>query len=242
MLSAAAVDLLLLGTLPYVAFAVFFIFTIERYRARSFTYSSLSSQFLENRQHFWGMVPFHYGILVVLAGHVVGLLIPRTVLAWNSRPLRLYVLEVTALVFGVLTTVGLGALIARRATNDRLRTVTSTGDWIILALLMAQVAGGVTIALFYPWGSSWYAALGAPYLWSIARMHPDVALVATLPWPAKFHIINAFLIVAVFPFTRLVHILVIPNPYLWRKPQVVRWLGPVPRAVKNSPAARTGFR
>ena len=228
--SAAAVDGLLLGTLPYVAFAVFFILTIQRYRGRSFTYSSLSSQFLENRQHFWGMVPFHYGILVVLAGHLVGLLIPRSVLAWNSRPVRLYVLEITALVFGVLTLLGLAALIGRRASNRRLRTVTSTGDWIILALLMAQVAGGVLIALLYPWGSSWYAALGAPYLWSIVRLHPDVSLVGPLPWLIKFHIINAFLIVAVFPFTRLVHILVVPNPYLWRKPQVVRWQGPAPQA------------
>lgn len=46
-------------------------------------------------------------------------------------------------------------------------------------------------------------------------------------------IVNAFLIVAVFPFTRLVHILVIPNPYLWRKPQVVRWHGPSPEAARD---------
>jgi len=133
----------------------------------------------------------------------------------------------------MLTVIGLAALIGRRASNGRLRTVTSVGDWLILALLMAQVGGGVLIAVLYPWGSSWYAALGAPYLWSIVRLHPDVALVAALPWPIKFHIINAFLIVAVFPFTRLVHILVIPNPYLWRKPQVVRWHGPAPDAAKN---------
>jgi nitrate reductase gamma subunit len=47
--------------------------------------------------------------------------------------------------------------------------------------------------------------------------------VSAAPWPVKLHIVNAFFLVAVFPFTRLVHILVIPNPYLWRKPQVVRW-------------------
>ncbi len=46
-----------------------------------------------------------------------------------------------------------------------------------------------------------------------------------MPHMVKLHIINAFVIVGFFPFTRLVHILVIPNPYLWRKPQVVRWYG-----------------
>jgi len=37
--------------------------------------------------------------------------------------------------------------------------------------------------------------------------------------------VNAWLIVAAFPFTRLVHVLVTPLMYLWRKPEVVRWYG-----------------
>jgi nitrate reductase gamma subunit len=44
-----------------------------------------------------------------------------------------------------------------------------------------------------------------------------------MPHFVKLHIVTAFLLIGFFPFTRLVHILVIPNPYLWRKPQVVRW-------------------
>ena len=58
---------------------------------------------------------------------------------------------------------------------------------------------------------------------SLATFSPEVAYVAALPWLVKLHIVNAFLIIAVFPFTRLVHILVVPNPYLWRRPQVVIW-------------------
>ncbi len=46
-----------------------------------------------------------------------------------------------------------------------------------------------------------------------------------MPWLVKLHIVLAFLTIGFFPFTRLVHVLVIPNPYLWRKPQVVRWYG-----------------
>jgi len=55
--------------LPYVALFTFFLVTILRYRSQSFTYSSLSSQLLENKKHFWTMVPFHYGILFVLLEH-----------------------------------------------------------------------------------------------------------------------------------------------------------------------------
>jgi nitrate reductase gamma subunit len=46
-----------------------------------------------------------------------------------------------------------------------------------------------------------------------------------MPFLVKFHIVNAYLVIGYFPFTRLVHVLVVPNPYLWRKPQVVRWYG-----------------
>ncbi len=216
-------DPLLFVALPYVALFTFFLVTIQRYRRQKFTYSSLSSQFLENRRHFWAMVPFHYGILGVLGGHILGLLIPQTVLLWNSAPLRLYVLEVTGLALGLLTLVGLVSLIARRLATNHVRVVTSVSDWVLYALLLAQVGSGVSLAVFYPWGSSWYASSAAPYLWSIVTLHPDIGFISAAPWVVKLHVVNAFLLVAVFPFTRLVHILVVPNPYLWRKPQVVRW-------------------
>jgi nitrate reductase gamma subunit len=214
---------LLFGVLPYLALFVFFLATIQRYRTQPFTYSSLSSQFLENRLHFWTVVPFHYGILLVLAGHLAAFLLPRQILSWNSNPLRLLLLESTALIFGLLTLVGLGAAILRRLTVAKVSRVTSGGDWVLYAMLLVQVASGVAIALLYPWGSSWFAALAAPYLWSIVKLHPHVEYVAALPWLVKLHIIDAYAVIGYFPFTRLVHALVMPNPYLWRKPQVVRW-------------------
>jgi nitrate reductase gamma subunit len=216
---------LLFSVLPYVALFTFLLVTIQRYRARAFTYSSLSSQFLENRQHFWALVPFHYGIIILLFGHLIGLLIPRTVLAWNSHPLRLYVLEVSALAFGVLTLVGLLSLVTRRMRVNKVRVTTSLVDWIVYALLLIQVISGIGTAVLYPWGSSWYAAAAAPYLQSIFLLQPEISYVVGMPWLAQLHIVNAFVIITLFPFTRLVHILVVPNPYLWRKPQVVRWYG-----------------
>jgi len=216
-------DQLLFNIFPYLAFFTFFLVTIRRYRSRGFTYSSLSSQFLENQQHFWALVPFHYGILVVLTGHFAAFLIPRGILLWNSHPLRLYILEATALVFGILTLVGLGASIIRRFTVGKVKTATSPVDWLLLTLLMIEVIAGVAMALFYPWGSSWFAATAAPYLWSLLTLNPDIGYVTPMPWLVKLHIVNAYLLILLFPFTRLVHILVIPNPYLWRKPQVVRW-------------------
>ena len=220
-----ALDQFLFIALPYVCLFTFLLMTIYRYRHQSFSYSSLSSQFLENKQHFWAVVPFHYGILAVTAGHVIAILIPRSILAWNSHPLRLYVLEISALACGLLTLIGLISIIIRRGAMTRIRKVTSVSDWILFAMLLVQTASGVAIALFHPWGSSWFATNMSPYLWSIFKLNPDISFITAMPYMVKLHIVLAFLTVGFFPFTRLVHLLVIPNPYLWRKTQVVRWYG-----------------
>jgi nitrate reductase gamma subunit len=216
-------DQFLFVALPYVCLFTFFLMTIYRYRAQSFSYSSLSSQFLENKHHFWAVVPFHYGILVITAGHFLAFLIPRQLLAWNSVPWRLFVLEISALAFGILTLIGLVGVIVRRMSSSKVRMVTTPTDWILFLMLLVQTASGVSLALFYPWGSAWFATNMSPYLWSILKLGPDVTFVAAMPALVKLHIVLAFLTIGFFPFTRLVHVLVIPNPYLWRKPQVVRW-------------------
>ncbi len=211
--------------LPYLAVSIFLVGTIMRYRKAPFTYSSFSSQFLENKQHFWGLVPFHYGIVVVLVGHIVAFLVPGQVLAWNSRPLRLYILEVSALAFGLLALVGLCGAIVRRLKFSKVRAVTSRMDWIVFVLLLVQLLSGVYTAAFHPWGSSWFAAAVAPYLWSLVKLNPNLGFIMALPLAVKFHIVMAYVLIGITPFTRLVHILVAPTPYFWRRNQVVRWYG-----------------
>ncbi|HQZ40179.1 MAG TPA: respiratory nitrate reductase subunit gamma [Vicinamibacterales bacterium] len=218
-----AFDLLLFAILPYVSLVVFFLGTVGRYWNRPFSYSSYSSQFLENRFHFWGLVPFHYGILTVIAGHIVAFLVPRSILLWNSQPLRLYILEASALAAGLLTLVGLVGIIVRRLGEPKVKVVTTRMDWTVYALLLVQVITGVLVAVFHPWGSSWFAAAVTPYLLSLLTFNPVLAFLAAMPFLVKLHFVTAFLLIGVFPFSRLVHILVVPNPYLWRRPQVVRW-------------------
>jgi nitrate reductase gamma subunit len=220
-----SLDTLLLVVFPYIAGAVFLLVSIQRYRGKMFTYSSLSSQFLENQHHFWALVPFHYGIVALTLGHLIGFLLPAEVLSWNSNALRLYVLEVSALMFGLLTFVGLVGLIVRRVRDPKLRIVTSRADRIVLSILLLNVFSGLYVALFHGWGSSWFASSATPYLWSLLTLSPDASSISAMPFMVKSHIVMAWVLVAVFPFTRLVHVLVVPNHYLWRRPQVVRWYG-----------------
>lgn len=229
----AGLDGFLFGVLPYLSLAVFFLVTVQRYRQEKFSYSSLSSQLLENRLHFWGSVPFHYGLLTVLAGHVVAFALPRTLLAWNGTPWRLYVLETTALAAGLLTLFGLHHVIVRRIADAKVRRVTSAADWIVYGLLAVQVVSGILTAFVHPWGSSWFASAVTPWLWSLAKLSPEMERVAAMPLLFKVHVVNAWLLIGFFPFTRLVHVLVVPNPYLWRKPQLVVWNRPRPGAERG---------
>ncbi|HAX85518.1 MAG TPA: hypothetical protein DCY91_04430 [Cyanobacteria bacterium UBA11370] len=60
---------------------------------------------------------------------------------------------------------------------------------------------------------------------SLFLFNPDLSLVATLPVMVKVHIVGAFCLVLLLPFTRLVHFLSVPLQYVWRllRPHL-RWL------------------
>lgn len=100
-------------------------------------------------------------------------------------------------------------------------------------MLSFQIVTGLWVALTLRWGSSWYAQAVVPYLRSIFLFQPDVQRMVELPLIARLHVIGAFVLFAAFSWTRLVHALVAPVPYLWRPLQVVIWNRP--RA--NRPAA-----
>ncbi len=208
---------------PYAAILVFIIGLALRYRNRGFTISSLSSQFLEGRKLFWGIVPFHVGLLVILTGHLLAFLVPSAILAWNGDPVRLIILEVSAFIFGLSVLAGLISLIWRRFTDVRVKIVTTPMDVAIELLLLAQIILGCWVALGYRWGASWFAADLTPYLWSLFTLTPETEAVYALPWVIKLHIFGAFLLIFMVPFTRLAHIFVAPLHYITRPYQQVMW-------------------
>lgn len=218
-----ALNTVLFVAFPYVAVIVFVLGVAYRLKRKGFTVSSLSSQFLEGKKLFWGSVPFHIGILVVFLGHLTAFMLPRATLAWNSIPVRLIILEVTAFTFGLTVLIGLASLMWRRITNPRIRAVTTSTDIGIELLLLAQVILGCWIALGFRWGASWFAADLSPYLWSLVKLRPETGAVFALPWVIKLHIVGAFAIVFMVPFSRLIHFVVAPLHYIGRPYQQVMW-------------------
>ena len=215
---------LLFGVMPYVLLVLGIAGTIYRYNSNKFSWSSQSSQFLENRQLFFGSFPWHYGIMLVLLGHIIGFLTPGSILAWNSAPVRLYILEISGLALGFLALFGLLTLTYRRLTNNRVKALTTSWDVLVLIILLIQVVTGLGTAILYRWGSNWYAASAVPWMWSVLTLNPNVEYVANLPLITKAHIFNALVFIGLIPFTRLAHFFVINiYKYLWRPYQVVRW-------------------
>lgn len=216
-------DLILFAVFPYVAVALAIAVGIYRYAIDRYSWSSQSSQFLESRALFWGSVPWHYAILLILLAHLLAFLFPAGWGALMGKPLRLYFLEISGMALGLATVIAIALLIVRRAANERIATVTSVVDWFLLAALLIQVATGVWIAFTLRWGSVWYLHTAAPWLWSLVKFDPQVQYLAVLPWVVKVHAVNAFVLIALFPFSRLVHVVSVPLTYLARPYQVVVW-------------------
>lgn len=216
-------DVLLFGALPYVALTLFVIVTVARYRVAPYSFSTLSSQFMETNQLFWGSVPFHVGLGILFFGHLTAFLMPQQLTIWNSMPLRLFILESSALAAALLTLFGLVALLIRRGGAARLRVATSKMDVVVYLALFYMVCSGIWVSTTVRWGSGWATHTLAPYLWSVFMLSPEIDRVVQLPLAVKFHVVGAWTLVALFGFTRLVHALVAPVPFLWRPAQQVIW-------------------
>ena len=217
------IDQILFGIFPYVAIALAVSGGLYRYFVDRYSWSSQSSQFLENRALYWGSVPWHYAILVVLLAHFLAFLFPS---GWGEllgRPVRLYLMEVTGMALGVTAVLSVVLLLGRRAMNSRVTAVPSAIDWLVLASLLLQVATGVTIAATLRWGAVWYLHIVVPWLWSLITLHPQVQYLSVMPAVVKVHAVNAFVLLALFPYSRLVHIVSVPLTYLARPYQVVVW-------------------
>jgi len=215
---------LLFVIFPYISLFIAIGVTIYRSIYRPFSISSLSSQLLERKYLFWGSISFHWGVTIILTGHLIAIFLPQSILLWNAQPLRLYLLEFTGIGLGVWASLGMLVLIWRRVTVSRVRAVSTPMDYVVVLLTLVSLVTGVIIATYYRWGSYWFTGIFTPYIWSILTFRPDAAALAPLPFTIKLHVFNFFLLALAFAFSRLVHIITWPLGYLLRPWQIVVWL------------------
>lgn len=221
------VNFLLFGVFPYIALSVLFIGTLVRYEREQYSWKASSSQLLEKKQLRRGSNPFHIGILGIFLGHFVGLLTPNAV--WHALGITPQMKQMVAIVagglFGFLCLYGLVILIHRRLTYPAVRASSSMMDITILWLLLAQLVLGlatITVSVGHLDGIEMLKLMG--WAQHIVSFDPQMAvgLISDAHWIFKLHVTLGLIIFAVFPFSRLVHMLSVPVKYFFRNYQVVR--------------------
>jgi len=216
-------NIVLFMLFPYAALSSAIVVTAIRVVFLPYSVSSLSSQLLEGKKLYWGSISFHFGIGIVLLGHLVALLFPAGLALWNSVPVRLYILGLTGLILGLWALAGLLILLWRRLGDRRVRVVTSPMDILVLFLLLVSIITGLSASVSYRFGHYWFTGAFTPYLRSIFELRPKPELVMQLPLLMRIHALNAFVLISLFPFSRLIHIITVPLTYLIRPRQVVIW-------------------
>ena len=174
-------DNILFGQLPYVLIITAIVGTIYRFTNNQYSWSSVSSQFLENKILFVGSFPWHFGIILILLMHILAIFIPGTLLAWNSVPIRLYILELRGAHTRLADGRGSRCFIYRRLTDSRVRALTSSWDVLVLIILAIQILTGIGNAVLYKWGSNWYAARLFRGYGRSSRFSPTWRFVQSLP-------------------------------------------------------------
>jgi nitrate reductase gamma subunit len=215
-------DIFLWIVIPYVAIAIFVVGHVWRYRRDQFGWTTRSNQLLERRLLKWGSPLFHYGALAAIGGHILGIVIPKSFTNAIGIHEHVYHLisAIAGTIAGVVCLVGLLILIYRRATVRRVAVTTSYVDLLVYALLLFVIGIGLAATVFH---NALGAGNGYDYRHTVAiwfrgvfALQDHAQLMASAPLIYQIHTLAAWAIIALWPFSRLVHAWSIPLQYIGR--------------------------
>jgi nitrate reductase gamma subunit len=229
----ASLNHVLFGWYPYLCLTTFLVGSLLRFEREQYTWKAGSSQLLRRKQLVLGSTLFHVGVLVIFAGHFVGLLTPIAVFDFFGigHGFKQGMAIVLGGVAGLMCLVGIALLTHRRLFDARIRATSSFADTAILLILFAQLLLGlatIPVSLGHMDGHEMVKFM--TWAQGILTLQPGVsAEVADVHPIFKAHLMLGMTIFLVFPFTRLVHAWSAPVWYLGRKGyQIVRTKRPQP--------------
>ncbi|GAA0307880.1 respiratory nitrate reductase subunit gamma [Streptomyces polychromogenes] len=234
-------DLLLWGVFPYVSVALLLAGLVWRARYDAFGWTTHSSQLHESRLLRIGSPLFHFGMAFVVAGHVVGLLIPMSwtdAVGLDDHAYHLMAVS-TGAVAGVAAAAGIGVLVWRRLRTPAVRKARVRGDRLMYAVLLGALALGLTATVLNSTGQTdGYNYREGVSVWfrGLFALSPDYRLMAAAPLAFRLHVLFGFTLFALIPYSRLVHMFSAPLKYLFRPFVVYRRRDP--RLTSNRPDRR----
>ena len=219
-------QIFLFGIYPYIALVVAILGTWARFDLSQYSWKAHSSQMLRKKNMRLASNLFHVGIIVVLLGHLFGMLTPHFIYeTFISAAQKQILAVVVGGIAGMVCWVGMVMLMWRRFTDDRISNTSSFSDKLVLVLLFIQLNLGL-ISIFTS-----MKHLDGLTMMNLAGWAQDITILR--PWQAAARIEQASLIyqlhmalgitlIMIFPFTRLIHIISAPVWYLGRRYQIVR--------------------
>jgi nitrate reductase gamma subunit len=213
-------QLVLYVVLPYVSLTVFLLGHVWRYRSDQFGWTSRSTELYEKKMLLLGSPIFHYGTLMAIAGHALGLLIPASwtqAIGLSETPYT-YLSMVAGSTAGVLVVIGLLVLTFRRTARERVRQETTAVDLAAFTTLWVMILLGTYLTIGYNILGPGYNYRPTISLWmrGIFGFQPDVSHMSGVPLAYQIHVSLAWVYLALFPFTRFVHFWSVPVWYLTR--------------------------
>lgn len=227
---------------PYIALLVFAGGLVWRYRNDKFGWTTRSSQIYESKLLRIGGPMFHFGILMAIVGHAMGLIIPKL---WTDKVIDQHGYHMMAvgggITAGVLVSVGFLILAYRRFTVKTVRNATTASDKLLYLVLAVTIFFGMWNTISTALSDAYNYREGvSPWFRSIFTFQPDAGLIADAPFQFQAHAFMAFVIILILPFTRLVHILSAPVFYLTRPYIVFRSRGASVQSANPSAHAPKG--
>ena len=219
-------QIFLFGVYPYVALTIAIIGTWVRFDLSQYSWKTGSTQMLRSKNMRLASNLFHVGIIVVLLGHLFGMLTPhflydRFISAGHKQILAVVVGGIA----GVFCWFGLVMLMWRRFTDDRISNTSSFSDKLVLVLLFIQLNLGL-LSIFTS-----VKHLDGYTMMNLAGWAQDITILRPLQAAARIeqtdliyqlHMALGITLIAIFPFTRLIHIISAPIWYFGRRYQIVR--------------------
>jgi nitrate reductase gamma subunit len=222
----------LFAVFPYLAMAVFVVGMIWRYKYDKFGWTTRSSQLYESKLLRIGSPLFHYGILMAVLGHAMGLVIPK---GWtDAMGIDQHTYHLVAVIGGVtaglMVTIGFIILVFRRRTVKTVFNATTVNDKVMYLVLGLNIFFGMWNTISTALGDEhFYNYREGVSVWfrSIFMAQPNVEAIAMAGTPIQFqvHAVLSFLLIMIWPFTRLVHVFSAPVQYLARPYIVYRSKG-----------------
>ncbi len=201
-------DLFLWLIFPYICLTIFVLGHVWRYKYDKFGWTSRSSQMYERDILRWANPMFHFGILAVFLGHVMGLGVPQT---WTdavgiSEGMYHFLAISIGVIAGVLTIVGFIGLVYRRRFTKAVLGATSRMDKVMYLLLGLVIVLGLVNTGSQVVGEYNYREGVSIWFRSIFYFTPKPDLMVAAPLSFQIHALMAFALFALWPFTRLVHV------------------------------------